>query len=146
MNKNLSKKVTAAVLSCCLIVPMGAAYAAEPATVMADDTMLTAGEIVPYSKYFRTGTISLSKSTNTMYVEVSTKAFQKVDHIYHDVTVFKNGVLYSSGRYDDYNAATLSTTIKVNAVSGDYIDVYVDHYTAHSGVVESKSTSNAKYF
>lgn len=146
MNKNLSKKVTAAVLSCCLIVPMSAVYAAEPATVTADDTVMTASGIVPFSKYLKSSTVSLNKSTTTMYVEVSTKAFQKVDHIYHDVTVFKNGVLYSSGRYDDYNAASLSTTIKVDAVSGDYIDVYVDHYTAHGGVVESKSTSNAKYF
>lgn len=146
MNKNLSKKVTAAVLGCCLIVPMGAAYAAEPSTVTADDTVMTAGEIVPYSKYFHSGSISLTPTTGTMIVTVKTRALQKVDHIYHDVTVFKNGVLYSSGRYDDYHAASLSTTIKVDAVSGDYIDVYVDHYTAHGGVVESKSTSNAKYF
>ncbi len=146
MNKNLSKKVTAAVLSCCLIVPMGAVYAAEPATVTADDTVMTAGEIVPYSKYFHSGSISLTPSGSTMIVNVKTRALQKVDHIYHDVTVFKNGVLYSSGRYDDYNTSSLTTRIKVDAVSGDYIDVYVDHYTAHSGVVESKSTSSAKYF
>lgn len=146
MNKNLSKKVTAAVLSCCLIVPMGAAYAAEPATVTANDTVMTGGEIVPFSKYFNSGSIAFTPSSGTMTVTVRTRANQNVNHIYHDVTVFKNGVLYSSGRYDDYNTSTLTTRIKVDAVSGDYIDVYVDHYTAHSGVVESKSTSSAKYF
>lgn len=146
MNKNLSKKVTAAVLGCCLIVPVGAAYAADPSTVTADDTVMTAGEIVPFSKYFHSGSIAFTPSSNTMIVTVKTRALQNVNHIYHDVTVFKNGVLYSSGRYDDYNTSTLTTRIKVDAVSGDYIDVYVDHYTAHGGVVESKSTSNAKYF
>ncbi len=146
MKKNLSRKVTAAALSCCLIVPMGAAYAAPLPPATADVSAASAGGIVPFSKYLKAGTISFTPATSTMYVNVSTRAFIKVDHIYHDVTIFKNGVLYSSGRYDDYGTNSLSTTIKVDAKSGDYIDVYVDHYTAHGGVVESKSTSSAKYF
>lgn len=146
MKKNLSRKVTAAALSCCLIVPMGAAYAAPLPPATADVSAASAGGIVPFSKYFSSGSTTMAPSGNVMVVKIKTKAFQDVDHIYHDVTIFKNGVLYSSGRYDDYGTNSLSTTIKVDAKSGDYIDVYADHYTAHGGVVESKSTSSAKYF
>lgn len=104
------------------------------------------GELTPYSMYFRSYSLDVGPANGVMAVNVTTKAFQAVNHIYHDVTIYKNGVWQSSERYENWGKVQLLSYIKVPAQSGDYIDVYVDHYTEHNGCVESAHSNQAKYF
>ena len=97
----------------------------------------------PYTMYYCYGTLGLSKGSSKVYVNVETVAFQKVNHVYHDITIYKNGTWVSSKRYDAYNSNDVTTSISVPAVSGDRIEVYVDHYTEHGGVVEGGHSSKA---
>lgn len=101
------------------------------------------GEVMPYSLYFMSGTIVFSRYNGNATVTVNTSAVQKIDHIYHDVTIYKNGVWYSSDRYENWGKQSLNTTIYVPAETGDYIDVYVDHYTEHGGYTEVGHSSKA---
>lgn len=59
-------------------------------------------EFVPYSMYFRSCSLNVFPSNDVMAVNVTTKAFQPVDHIYHDVTIYKNGIWQSSNRYENW--------------------------------------------
>lgn len=112
-------------------------------TVLAD-SRIGGDEIVsPYSMYYYSGSLGFSNGSNYVGVIVSTSAFTYVDKIYHDVTIYKNGSLYSSKRYSNTNCQTYTNQINVPAVSGDIITVYVTHYTSHNGVTESGNTSNS---
>lgn len=91
--------------------------------------------------YYYSGGIGFHDGSNYIGVIVSTNAFDYIDKIYHDVTIYKNGSWYMSQRYSDTNCESLSTTIRVPAVSGDYVEVFVDHYTKHGSIVESDSNS-----
>ena len=145
--KNLKtvKRLAAAV--CCFVLAgtAGAAEAAQNGTA-GEETVFLIEASAPYTKYFCRGVLSLVPLGGQMKVDVTTLAFQDVDHIYHDVTIFKNGSFYSAGRYEDWNKFRLDSNFNVPAQSGDYIDVYVDHYTEHNGIVESESTSKAMYY
>ena len=129
------KKIAAICISCCMLLT-SAVFAAE--TDEKDEvSAVTAGSgIVPYSTYYKTGTISISRSSGSVTVTVSTYAYQTVSHIYHDVTVYINGNWYSSERYENWNKISLSNSFSVPASSGDYIDVYADHYTENNGLTE----------
>jgi len=92
--------------------------------------------VTPRSMYYLSGSVNFSDGSNYVAVIVSTSAFAYIDSIYHDVTIYKNGSLYSSQRYSDTDCQTLSTQVKVYASRGDFIEVYVNHYTSHGGLVE----------
>ena len=83
--------------------------------------------------------------TSYARVRVETEANQGVNHIYHDITIFKNWVRQLSDRYEGWNTRSLVTNINVPAVEGDYIDVYVDSYVEHNGYTESMSGSYSNY-
>ena len=91
--------------------------------------------------YYLSGSISFHDGSNYVGVIVETCAFDYIDKIYHDVTIYKNGAWYLSQRYSDTNTESLSTTIRVPANDGDVIEVYVDHYTQHGSIVESGNNS-----
>ena len=97
----------------------------------------------PYSMYYLSGSLGFSRGSNSVAVIVSTDAFTYIDKIYHDVTIYKNGSLFSSKRYSDTDCQTLDTQINVPAVSGDIIVVNVDHYTYHNGITESGNNNNS---
>lgn len=103
--------------------------------------MYANGVAVPYSTYYRSGNLKMEPVNDRMLVTVTTRAYQAVDHIYHDVTIYKNGSWYSSERYENRGKVQLVTNINVPAQSGDRIEVYVDHYTEHNGLVESAHSS-----
>ena len=105
-------------------------------TVFAD-TNTDDNTVTPYSMYYLSGSLGFSAGNNSVAVIVSTSAFTVADKIYHDVTIYKNGILYSSKIYSDTKCQTLSTQIDVPVTSGDVVVVYVDHYTYHNGVTES---------
>lgn len=94
------------------------------------------GSIVPYSKYLQAGYINVLRRTGKVEIEITTSAFGSVSHIYHDVTIYRNGVWVSSDRYENWNRVELVTPINVTASSGDYIDVYADHYVQNNGITE----------
>ena len=112
-------------------------------TVLADSKMGGDEIAVPYSMYYYSGSLTFTNGSNYVGVVVSTSAFTYVDKIYHDVTIYKNGSLYSSQRYSRANCQTYTNQINVPVVSGDIVTVYVDHYTSHNGVIESGNTSNS---
>lgn len=139
-----TRALAAGILTGCLLTT-GTVWGAEPSGVQRIQ-VLKGGDISPYSTYFRAGTITLSAASGVMSVNVTTKAMQTVNHIYHDVTIYKNGSWYSSKRYENWGKAELKTLIDVPAQSGDTVEVYVDHYTEHGGVTESTSTSKTKSY
>ena len=110
---------------------------AASGTVFADSNGGGNDTVAPYSYYYLSGSLDFADGSNYVAVIVSTSAFTYIDSIYHDVTIYKNGSLYSSKRYSDTDCQTLTNNIKVYANSGDVIEVYVDHYTSHNGIVES---------
>ncbi len=93
-------------------------------------------DIMPLTLYFNFGNLKLDKKSGSISVKVDTYAYSSVDHIYHDITIYKNGILYSYDRYEDWNIDTLNTVLSVPASSGDIIDVEVTHYTSHNGITE----------
>lgn len=146
--QKIGKAVAAGMIAGCLMTT-GIAFADENAETQIPECNVQVfenGEPVPYSMYFRSGTLDVFPSNGVMAVSVTTKAFRVVDHIYHDVTIYKNGVWQSSDRYQNWGKVQLVSYISVNAQDGDYIDVYVDHYTDHDGCVESAHSSKASYF
>ena len=112
-------------------------------TVFADTKAGGGESISPYSMYYLSGSLTLTTGSNYVGVVVSTSAFTIVDKIYHDVTIYKNGTLYSSQRYSDTRCQTYTNQINVPAVRGDVITVYVDHYTYHNGITESGNNSDS---
>lgn len=112
-------------------------------TAFADAKVIGDESAAPYSMYYLSGSLTFTNGSNYVGVVVSTSAFTYVDKIYHDVTIYKNGSLYSSQRYSRANCQTYTNQINVPVVSGDIVTVYVDHYTSHNGVIESGNTSNS---
>ncbi len=131
------------------LMTTGIAFASENSNASIPDSNIQVfnnGVAVPYSMYFRSCSLDVGPANGVMAVNVTTKASRAVSHIYHDVTIYKNGVWQSSDRYEGWNKIELNSYIKVSAQSGDYIDVYVDHYTDHNGYLESAHSSKACYF
>lgn len=146
--QKLSKAVVAGVISGCLMTT-GVVFADEYTGIKIPECSVQVfenGEPTPYSMYFRSCSLDVGPSNGVMAVNVTTKAFQPIDHIYHDVTIYKNGVWQSSDRYENWGKVQLASYIKVSAQSGDYIDVYVDHYTEHNGCVESAHSNKSNRF
>lgn len=112
-------------------------------TAFADAKVGGDESVAPYSMYYYSGSLTFTNGSNYVGVIVSTSAFTVADKIYHDVTIYKNGVLYSSQRYSDTKCQTYTNQINVPAVRGDVITVYVDHYTYHNGVTESGTNSDS---
>lgn len=106
-------------------------------TAFADASVGGEETATPYSMYYLSGSLDFADGSNYVAVIVSTSAFTYIDSIYHDVTIYKNGSLYSSKRYSDTDCQDLTSNIRVYANRGDVIEVYVDHYTSHNGIVES---------
>lgn len=84
------------------------------------------------SVYYADGTIGISQEGRTCKILVRTEAYQNC-HVYHDITIYKNGTWVSSDRYENWNADSLRTTLTVSVSSGDRIEVYVDHYAENEG-------------
>lgn len=127
------KKFFKALLMVCIIftLTVSGTVFASPADAEAVETNVT-----PRTMYYYSGSLSFADGDGYINVIVATSAFTYIDSIYHDVTIYKNDSLYLSKRYSDTDCQTLSTSIKVPAVSGDVVTVYVDHYTSHNGIVE----------
>lgn len=141
--KKTLTRIAAAFTAGCLMMT-GAVYAAEPMCVNTAEPSIQVyanGIAVPYSTYFCAGTLDVGQNSGKMLVTVITRAYDAVNHIYHDVTIYKNGSWYSSERYENRGKVQLVTNINVPAQSGDRIEVYVDHYTEHNGLVESAHSS-----
>lgn len=146
--QKLCKAIVAETVSACLIT-MGVAFASEISDTNIFDNSIQVfdnGVAVPYSMYFRSCSLDVGPANGVMAVNVTTKAFRAIDHIYHDVTIYKNGVWQSSDRYENWGKIQLISNIKISAQSGDYIEVYVDHYTDHGGYVESAHSSKSNSF
>ena len=98
--------------------------------------------IMPMTMYYIGNSIEMARPTGYARIYLATMAVTTINHIYHDVTIYKNGALYMSNqRYSDWNCFRLDTTINVPAKSGDYIEVYLDSYTDHNGCLESGNAS-----
>ena len=117
-----------------------AAYAAPKTDISAKQTVTQNDASIMRSKVFKNGSIVFTRATGNVTVNVSTSAYNKSDYVYHDITIFVNGVRYLSDRYDKYNTVTLKTSINVPVKDGDYVDVYADHYTQDGSTVESSSS------
>ena len=131
--KKLLKTMLALAVICCIVVS---------GTVFADVNENTAAEAAePRTMYYHSGSLNFARETGRVSINVTTSACEYIDKIYHDVTIYKNGSWYSSERYSNTNCQSYTSPIKVPAVSGDYFEVYVDHYTSHDGVTESDSQS-----
>lgn len=123
-----------------------AAENSDTSDLLCNANWLVDDELRPYSSYLHSGSISFSTSAGTIVVNVVTKAYQSINHIYHDITIYKNGSWYSSDRYEEWSVSKLNTHIDVPVQSGDTVEVYVDHYAEHGGVTESTSTSKTKSY
>lgn len=139
--------VTGVILGC--LTTTGFVHADENADMYVSECNIQVfenSEPALQSMYFRSFSLDVFPSNGVMAVNVTTKAFQAIDHIYHDVTIYKNGVWQSSDRYENWGKVQLASYIKVSAQSGDYIEVYVEHYTEHNGCVESAHSSKSNRF
>lgn len=146
--QKLSKVIATGVILGCLMTT-GTVFADESTEANIPECEVQVfenGAPTPYSMYFRSCSLNVFPSNGVMAVNVTTKAFQAVNHIYHDVTIYKNGVWQSSDRYENWGKVQLASYIKVSAQSGDYIEVYVDHYTEHNGCVESAHSNKSNRF
>lgn len=68
--------------------------AAEPMCVHTAEASIQVyanGVAVPYSTYFRAGKLDIGVNSDRMTVTVTTRAYEVVNHFYHDVTIYKNG-------------------------------------------------------
>ena len=91
----------------------------------------------PRTMYYYAGSLGFAEGDGYGTVSVSTTAFTYIDRIYHNVTIYRNGSLFSSRTYSDTDCQKLTTNIKVPVNRGDVLTVYVDHYTSHNNIVES---------
>ena len=132
--KKLLKTMLILGVVCCMAVS---------GTVFADSKIGGDETAAPYSMYYYSGSLTFTNGSNYVGVVVSTSAFTVADKIYHDVTIYKNGSLYSSQRYSNTRCQTYTHQINVPASRGDVITVYVTHYTSHNGVTESGTNSNS---
>ena len=99
-------------------------------------------EITPMrTTLFKSGTTNLTRNSSSISVKVITDAFYVADHIYHDVSTYKNGSLYSLKRYEDWNTSKLSTSFSVPASSSDTVKVVTTHYVTDGGTTEKGSSS-----
>ena len=97
------------------------AQTAEPAAVAASqDSVNTIN--------FYAGSINFNSQPGYMNVYVTTEAFTNANKIWHDITIYRNGVWVMSQTYTDWNTYFLETSIDVPAQNGDRIEVYVDHH------------------
>ncbi len=88
MERNYLKKVLCLVLTMVLIsCTCLSVFGAESASASTDNS-----EIEPYTYYLYNRYIDMEKSGSYIKVTVDTVATQNVQHIYHDITIFKNGV------------------------------------------------------
>lgn len=146
--QKLGKAVAVGLISGCLMAT-GIAFADENTEAQIHECNVQVfenGEAVPYSMYLYSSSLNVFPFNGVMAVNVKTKAFRAVDHIYHDVTIYKNGVWQSSDRYENWGKVQLISNIEVSAQSGDTVEVYVDHYTEHNGYVESAHSSKSSKF
>ena len=137
--KKILKKVMLSTLIGCMTFS-NIVYA-QPTVQNAIRYQISQGGVVPYSMYLLSANIVCNRGNGAASIDVTTKAFTSVEHIYHDVTIYKNGVWVSSERYEDWGKNKLMTNISVSAQTGDYIEIYSDHYTDHLGYLEMTSTS-----
>lgn len=113
------------------------AYASELNGIESKTNVFSSnGSIAPYSVNIRSANVTLIRVSSGLSLKVDTKAFSTSEHIYHDVTIYRNGVWVSSDRYENWNRVELVTPINVAVSSGDYIDVYADHYVQNNGITE----------
>lgn len=99
-------------------------------------------EITPMrTTLFKSGITNLTRNSSSVSVRVITVAFYTADHIYHDVSTYKNGSLYSLKRYEDWNTSKLSTSFSVPASSSDTVKVVTTHYVTDGGTTEKGSSS-----
>ena len=106
----------------------------------------TNNEIMPATYYYYANSIDIYRLTGKAKIYVTTQAVTYINHIYQDIRIYKNGVLYSSKRYDGWNCQRLATPIEVPAVSGDIIEVCADTYTEHNNCLESGYISKSMQF
>lgn len=146
--QKLCKTLVAGAISVCLMTTsLGYAYGNENMNVpQTGIQVFENGEPTPHSMYFHSCSLDVFPSNGVMAVNITTKASRHVDRIYHDVTIYKNGIWLSSNRYENQGQVQLASYLSVSAQPGDYIDVYVDHYTEHGGYVESAHSAKACYF
>lgn len=130
INETARKLIFAALIGCMAFSNM----------VYAQNTSVCSVESVD-AIYLLDADITINKDSGEVNVRVTTSACTSVDYIYHDVSVYKNGVRISWERYDAFNKDELITNIRVAAQSGDYFEVLVDHYTDHLGCLEVMYTS-----
>lgn len=136
MKSKMFKNLIVGVMVGCLL-SAGTAYAAETIDAPTGTAAISGNSARSIqSKYMYSGELAFAERSGQVVVMVNTSAFTKIDHIYHDVTIYKNGTWVSSDRYEGWNKIELNTNINVPASSGDVFDVYVDHYTDHNGCVE----------
>lgn len=108
------------------------------------------GVVTPFSSYLASGTITFQATADTQRVIVTTRAFLKVQNIYHHIKVYKisGGVqsLIHDNTYYDYDITLLTTNLPFSAKSGDQFIVQVDHYTYHNGLLETIHTEKSTIF
>ena len=127
------KKLLKTLLMLCIICSLAVS---GTVFVSADDTVAEANA-TPRTMYYHSGGLDFADGDGYVTVIVTTSAFTYIDEIYHEVTIYRNGSLFSSRTYSDTDCQTLRTNIKVPTSSGDVLTVYVNHYTSHNGIVES---------
>ena len=130
MNKSF-KSVLAVVLVVCILssTPIFAAAPVEGAKP--DMSILAGGEVIinPHDGY--------------VSVSVITTALDKVDKVYHKITVNKNNginLMYKK-EYSKSNAGELRTALEFAAKDGDIFEVIVEHCAKDGSIVESKTTT-----
>ena len=149
MNKKVTKKLLVGALICCNLLPSMAFAADQTERDMDNPPVISVTDnegITPYTMYFASSNITIYRALKTAEIYVNTEASRTIDHIYQDITIYKNHNWVSSERYHKYNAQELLTKLSVSAKAGDYIEVYVDHYTEHGGYVETRHKSQAITF
>lgn len=146
MNKKVTQKLLVGALICCNLF-CSTAFATDVVENKNVVNVTTNEEgIAPYSMYYVSANIRMYRDLKTAEIYVNTEAVTKIDHIYQDITIYKNHNWVSSNRYHKYNTQELLTVLSVSAQAGDYIEVYVDNYTDHNGCVEVGHTSKAMTF
>ncbi|MDO5397270.1 MAG: hypothetical protein Q4G33_05005 [bacterium] len=149
MNKKVTKKLLIGALICCNLLSNMAFATDQTARDVYSYPVINVTDnegITPYTMYFVSSNITIYRALKTAEIYVNTEASRKIDHIYQDITIYKNHNWVSSERYHKYNTQELLTTISVSAQTGDYIEVYVDHYTEHQGTVETRHKSQVITF
>lgn len=101
-------------------------FAAE--AQIADPAAVPAAQDSVNTINFYAGNINFFHENGYITVNVSTEAFTWANKIWHDVTIYRNGVWVMSQTYTDWNTYFLETFIDVPAQNGDRIEVYVDHH------------------